>query len=218
MRVAGHLDDRQVSGGDPALRDLHVRRNQRALAEVFEGLRDEVLADGGFDFDVWHAELSETIFDREKDTATDFGVMVFESLRGRSRRFAPDLMDDYLDVVANHSARAFLDAASAAVQAASGVDEVAAVLDAFVNIRSGGYAMTMATRSAAFGAHEGARAAGAQEKIWVVTSPNPRDWHANMHGERAPLGGVFSNGLRWPGESGKHPREVANCMCILDFE
>lgn len=68
-----------------------------------------------------------------------------------------------------------------------------------------------------FGAREAAQQYGFYEtmtKTWQ-TGPKPRESHARMDGETVPMGDVFSNGARWPGDSMLPPDERAGCNCTL---
>ena len=79
------------------------------------------------------------------------------------------------------------------------------------------YAQSIATESRGFGGQDAAQASGLTYKIWRVGGSNPRPSHAAQNGERVPLGDVFSNGLRWPGDRGGSVDETAGCQCSLDY-
>lgn len=76
---------------------------------------------------------------------------------------------------------------------------------------------TAATEALSFGGHDAAEASGVGFKVWQTTSANPRAQHAALDGEKVPLGGTFSNGLRWPGDSTGDANETANCRCLLTY-
>jgi HK97 family phage portal protein len=76
---------------------------------------------------------------------------------------------------------------------------------------------TAATEALSFGGHDAAEASGLGFKVWQTTSGNPRAQHAALDGEKVPLDGVFSNGLRWPGDNTGDADETANCRCELTF-
>lgn len=51
---------------------------------------------------------------------------------------------------------------------------------------------------------------------WVATADSRvRDSHAAVSGEVVADGELFSNGLRYPGDSDGPPEEVINCRCTL---
>lgn len=55
-------------------------------------------------------------------------------------------------------------------------------------------------------------------KQWMATlDSRTRDSHAMLDGEVVEVNGVFSNGLRYPGDPDGAPREVYNCRCTLTY-
>lgn len=53
------------------------------------------------------------------------------------------------------------------------------------------------------------------QKVWVVTSSDPRDTHAALNGVSVDVDGVFPNGARWPGDSVLPAEEAAQCRCEI---
>lgn len=78
-------------------------------------------------------------------------------------------------------------------------------------------ARTAAAEARGFGGHDAAGASGLTKKIWRTGGKNPRPTHKAMNGEAVGLDDVFSNGCRWPGDSGAKDAETANCDCRLDY-
>jgi HK97 family phage portal protein len=78
-------------------------------------------------------------------------------------------------------------------------------------------ARTAATETRSFGGHDAAGASGLSKKIWVTGGTNPRASHKAQNGEQVSLDDVFSNGLRWPGDSSGETKELVNCNCSLDY-
>jgi HK97 family phage portal protein len=78
-------------------------------------------------------------------------------------------------------------------------------------------AKTAATELRSFGGHDAAGASGLTKKVWVTGGTNPRASHKAQNGEQVDLDDVFSNGLRWPGDSGGETKELVNCNCTLDY-
>jgi HK97 family phage portal protein len=78
-------------------------------------------------------------------------------------------------------------------------------------------AKTAATETRSFGGHDAAGASGLTKKVWVTGGTNPRASHKAQNGEQVGLDDVFSNGLRWPGDSGGETKELVNCNCTLDY-
>lgn len=53
-------------------------------------------------------------------------------------------------------------------------------------------------------------------QAWLATKDKrTRDSHRHLDGEEIMLGGVFSNGLRFPGDPNGTVAEIANCRCTL---
>jgi HK97 family phage portal protein len=78
-------------------------------------------------------------------------------------------------------------------------------------------AKTASTELRSFGGHDAAGASGLTKKIWVTGGTNPRASHKAQNGEQVSLDDVFSNGLRWPGDSSGETKELVNCNCSLDY-
>lgn len=69
------------------------------------------------------------------------------------------------------------------------------------------------------------KASGAKWKVWHHRAQkNPRDGrnkgpnHVAMEGERVPIDGVFSNGLRFPCDPTGPAKETIKCRCYLTYE
>lgn len=84
-------------------------------------------------------------------------------------------------------------------------------------VRAATRAATAATEARGFGGHDAAGASGLTHKVWVLGGKKPRDSHVRLNGDRVPIGAVFANGLRWPGDSRGDPEETANCGCRLEY-
>ncbi|MFD5656926.1 phage portal protein [Streptomyces hirsutus] len=78
-------------------------------------------------------------------------------------------------------------------------------------------ALTASTELRSFGGHDAAGASRLTKKIWRTGGTNPRASHKAQDGEQVALDDVFSNGLRWPGDSGGETKELVNCKCTLDY-
>lgn len=53
------------------------------------------------------------------------------------------------------------------------------------------------------------------QKVWRVTSGDPRDSHSALNGVAVDVDGVFPNGARWPGDSVLPAEEAAQCRCEI---
>jgi HK97 family phage portal protein len=149
---------------------------------------------------------------------------VLEEFNPSEEGWAEDVMEPWLLAAALHHAQLH-DAAgeAAAVEAAVAPPEEGGLAAALV-LAGGLWAAaaltrseTAATEALSFGGHDAAEASGLGFKAWQTTSSNPRAQHAAVNGEKVPLGGVFSNGLRWPGDSTGDADETANCRCLLTY-
>lgn len=79
-------------------------------------------------------------------------------------------------------------------------------------------ARTAATEARGFGSHDAAGASGLVYKVWRTGGTSPRPSHVVLNGDKVPLGDVFGNGCRWPGDGSGDAKETANCNCRLDYE
>ena len=204
----------------PGLRQTHRERSRVAFVAYIDELSDAINPDlPAFETERWNRRLTEVVVDRGTDTATDFGRTV-SALIGRSRRFVPEFMDEWIGTVAENTAANLNQSIEAAIMDAQLGENPAEAVDEEIErhraVRTAIWATTITVTFANFGAHEGARASGQARKRWQVNSQNPRASHAAMNGETVDLGDVFSNGLRWPGFPGE-ASEVANCQCSLVF-
>lgn len=215
---------RQVDAAYPTLRAAHVRKATDAFKDYFQAQADVIVPNVqagiiSFDLETWTRRLHKIVYDVGMDTATEFGRTVWSELgRSRSLRFDPVPMSGWISAVAFGSARginsrvedAVFDAAVAGVVGDAAL-AVEALFVGLVSTRSGVYGSTQTTTFANFGAQEGAKAGGAGVKIWQ-TDIDPRDAHAVMAGERRPITGTFSNGMRWPGDPAGGPAQTVNCF------
>jgi HK97 family phage portal protein len=149
---------------------------------------------------------------------------VLEEFNPSEDGWAADVMEPWLMAAALHHAELH-DAAGeqAAVEAAAAPPEEGGIAAALV-LAGGLWASaaltrseTAATEALSFGSHDAAEASGLEFKVWQTTSADPRSQHAAVDGEKVPLDGVFSNGLRWPGDSTGDVDETANCRCLLMY-
>lgn len=80
-------------------------------------------------------------------------------------------------------------------------------------------AMTAAQNLGRMASYQRAENIGVAGSIeWMATLDNrTRDSHRALDGERVELGGVFSNGLRFPGDPDGERGEVCNCRCTTVY-
>jgi len=148
---------------------------------------------------------------------------VLEEFNPSGEGWAAEVMEPWLGAAALHHAElhdtAGEDAAVAAVEeppeggVPAALLAAGAVWAAAALVRS----ETAATEALSFGGHDAARASGVGFKVWQTTSADPRAQHAALNGERVPIDGTFSNGLRWPGDGTGDADQTANCRCLLTY-
>lgn len=208
---------------EKSLRDQHVAQHERRLRRYFRDQRDEVLELYGtgralreFDRDESDRKLARLLASLGLGAALDAARTVAE-------KFGVDLNDEgvlgWMQKMGQHVAPAINDATFEQVAAASSADALREVFDRLITQRAPEIAKTRVAEAFGFGRHDAAEKAGASAKVWIVGSDNPRASHAAMSGERVELGGRFSNGARWPGDSISLPvDEVAGCTCDMIIE
>lgn len=202
----------------PDMRATHERQfaqELQAFVERHQGIFGRV---GDIDEDLWSSRVSDVIFQNGKQTATEFGRLMYQLLADRDggpveTRFRPDFLDEWIGEVSENVGKAMVAGMVADLAVNDDPDSM------FERYRTSAtlMAVSLTTSFAQFGAHDGARAAGARNKTWRTNSGNPRSSHAALDGEAVPLGQPFSNGMRWPGDRAGGVEETAGCQCSLTF-
>lgn len=197
-----------VSAAYPLIRAGHESLTREALRRVFNDQKVDVVVAGRSLNEEWDAQLARVIFARNRNTAVDVGSKVAAGLRGE---FNPDLMDEWLTINADLAASSINRSTRDALDSS---DDKPGVFSGLL-VAAAGYATSMVTTAANFGAQDGAKQAGGRTKTWV-SSGGPR--HAHMNGQSVPLSENFSNGMLWPGDPNGGAEEVANCRCTVSFD
>ncbi|PWG13899.1 phage portal protein [Streptomyces sp. V2] len=206
-----------------ALQDLTAKESA-ALVDAGPGSADAVRSWWASGRDGRLARLSGLI----ADYALRFGLAgarrVLDEFNSSEEGWTEDVMQPWLLAAALHHAQLHDTAGEqAAVEAVEPPPEEGAL--ASVLAAAGGVwataaltrSQTAATEALSFGGHDAAEASGLSSKRWVTTSSDPRSEHAAMNGQVAPLDGLFSNGLRWPGDGTGDADQTANCRCELTY-
>ena len=69
-----------------------------------------------------------------------------------------------------------------------------------------------------YGANETIRQSLDYKQWWTADDGDVRDLHIELHGEITRSDGVFSNGLKHPGDTGGDAEEIVNCRCrVIPF-
>jgi HK97 family phage portal protein len=203
-----------------------TRRHADVLLEDPPESPDGVPAWWSRERDVRVAQMQELI-ERHVIRMAQLGAWgVLEEFNPRAEGWSAEVMNGWLAAAALHHAElhdgagetAAVEAAAAPPPPEEGGLGAALALAAAVWVAAAlTRSETAATEAQSFGGHDAAGASGLGFKQWVTTSANPRSQHAALSGETVPLGGVFSNGLRWPGDATGDADQTANCRCILTY-
>jgi hypothetical protein len=201
----------------PLLRARHIRESLAALAAVYRAQHDEVQARFESGASVllltrWDAVLAEVVLERNLATAGEIALRVAKAF---DAEFDVGVMTAWLAV--NAEAVAGMVNQSTRDQLAES-DEPDKIDKVFAELEESGaerHARGVVTAAAGFAAADVAQKVGAGAKLWRTRSGNSRSSHESVNGETVAIGGTFSNGLRWPGDSRGDLDEVANCRCSL---
>lgn len=208
-----------------------VAKVQQVLAAFFarQGVSVRSAVGGGgddwWDEPRWDRELTDDLLKLSLMVTGEVARRQLERLGEDPGAFDDDRTVNYLKVVARSTATSINSATRIQVEEALQGDDVAEavahVFEVAESSRAEQAAATVTTGLAAFATVESAeqvRGTRSVTKTWVVTSGNPRPSHAAMHGESVPLDDVFSNGARWPGDSGAlDVDEIAGCSCDVQI-
>lgn len=95
--------------------------------------------------------------------------------------------------------------------------QTVATMDENAAIRNARTMMTSAQNAGRIDGNERANKMGIETTLeWCSTlDGRTRSSHRHLHGERITSGGVFSNGLHYPGDPEGEPSEIYNCRCTL---
>lgn len=165
----------------------------------------------------WAPVLAPTVLRQMTTVADDIGSRVAYRLGDRNgTMWARENMQPWLRQVAGSltdGELAAIDRNLAALTEAlemSGGDPI----KAYVQDAQGRMVRSTVHTPANFAANDAAQATGADTKMWLTRSSNPRMDHAVINGEMQPVGVPFSIGLQYP-RAGGPPEQTANCMCTM---
>lgn len=169
----------------------------------------------------WDGELADDLLDAALALSGAVGRRAAAELGESPTAYSVARTIAYLSKVTAARAEWINDATHEQVLVAIG-DEEAVPEDVFAyarDNRSVAAAGAFTAGIAAFAKTEAAKQTGnaGATKTWRVSSGNPRPAHAAMDGETVPVGELFSNGMKWPGDPSGGADEVAGCMCGLEI-
>lgn len=223
-----------------SMRDMleHFFRRQRAsvLSSIGAAKALSVIgikaADGDapawWDADRWDRELAADLLEQFRALSASVAARIADAL-GIEDGWTPDAVEHYLETVAAGKAHGIntstLEKLEAAISGDVPEDDEqatpAGVFDVAEGWRAGMLAQSITTSMTGWAADEAIEHDGVGDRVmktWVVTSSNPRDTHASMNSETVPYDDTFSNGARFPGDTGAlDVDEVAGCTCVLEL-
>ena len=166
----------------------------------------------------WDQVMSDAVHAHLFGAAVDQAQTVLASLKSPAGVWSADVMRNYVQEMADTTARGINEGV---IATANGEWETPAdqrsAFDELVKVGAVAWAASALADASGFGGHDAAHAAGAKSKTWNVYSSNPRPAHAALGGETVPADDLFSNGLRWPGDSRGSVDEVAGCTCGVSY-
>lgn len=173
-----------------------------------------------WDAERWDRELSDDLYKLAVTTATQIGREQAKALGFEQSDYDEDRTLAFLRAVADTRAGAVNSTTRDRIKdALDAGDDVEDVFDEAEGERteSGGSALVAAL--AGFAVAEVAKQliGDRATKTWI-TGGNPRASHAAMDGETVGIDDVFSNGMKWPGDSAGGADEVAGCNCGLQID
>jgi HK97 family phage portal protein len=204
--------------------DPVVAKAVEVLTAFFERQGRSVASAGGdWDDARWNKELADELAAVNVLAATAAGRQTLEALGLDPAAYDEELTLAWLRANAEGSAETINETTRGEVQAAVAADDtgdagktVAALFTGMIAARAVQVARTQVTAMAGFGSREAVQQSGVKaSKTWDVRSSKPRKSHARMNGETVPVGELFSNGSRWPGDSKLHPDERSGCTCEM---
>jgi hypothetical protein len=123
----------------------------------------------------------------------------------------------YAARIEQHTTDRLTEAAAAAAAEEQEWPVAAAAVVAGLGAAAALNAVTAAAEVLSFGGMDAARASGLTSKTWHTGGPNPRITHRAQNGETVGIDDVFTNGLRYPGDSAGDADETAGCHCHLTY-
>lgn len=232
---AKSLEAPRKSRGNPSEEDRNSV--QKCLADFFRRQSKSVLpklganpdTNGWWDEDRWNEELADDLFTVVFALSQRNAKRALRELRLPDDDYYPALTRNYLrkmceneSVMLNRKTKEDLDKVRfGEVNEDTMKGTYQGVFEFAEKDRSESMGAAFATSVVGWSMLEAVRQCAPDQpvmKTWIVTSPNPRDSHAMLNGETVPKDETFSNGARWPGDTGAlDAGEVANCQCQVEL-
>ena len=204
------------------LKKFFTRQGRSVLPKM--GAAEKAAGDPDWwDSERWDKELADDLYEVLEDLVARYGLDVMMQLADDPDLWDAPSTEAYVRAVADARAasinqttlRALL--GSMEPEATKSAKEV---FDYAASFRSEILADMLSRIATGFAAREAVSQSGRGDvqKMWVVTSGNPRDSHAAMNGEVVPFDAPFSNGAKWPGDTvALDIDQVAGCQCRFDL-
>lgn len=214
----------------PWLVDEFSERWQKLLVGIFIRQREAILpkfkAAGDmdrlnvlWDKDRWDKEVTEDFLKLNRETALAFIAAMNEAM---GSHYDIATMEAWLSNNARISAeylnQSIYDQLSEAIEEENTQDALKKVFEAALAVTVARFALGKMTQLENFVEIEVVTKANIfKTKTWVTRSKNPRHEHAAINGETVPVKGMFSNGMRWPGDYKGSAEQTVNCQCKLRY-
>jgi len=223
----------QVKAGAP---DISVESAGESLAQYFSRMGRSLSSQLGavksrsrgvkaleeVDWARWERELVPVLLGVNGPTAERAAKAALRQMGLDPSLYSAEEMAEWLADNAAAQARATTDTSRMHVEEALGKDDAGEALRALFAWWAGDRATSIGRRQAT---HVSGYATVAQarshlsrpQKVWRVTSGDPRDSHMALNGVAVDVDGVFPNGARWPGDSVLPAEEAAQCRCEIEI-
>ncbi|MEU3020097.1 phage portal protein [Nocardiopsis sp. NPDC007018] len=172
------------------------------------------------DWQRWENELVPVLLGVNGPTAERAAKDALRQMGLDPSLYSSEDLSQWLADNATAQAHATTDTSRVHVEEALAKDDPSAALRALFAWWAGDRAVSIGRRQAT---HVSGQATVVQarkhltrpQKVWRVTSGDPRDSHSALNGVAVDVDGVFPNGARWPGDSVLPAEEAAQCRCEI---
>lgn len=222
-RLEVDVEDEERDRIEQVLTRFFGRQSKSVLSAMgAQKARPDVSA-SWYDEERWDRELSDDLYAVLEDLVARYGLDVMMQLADNPDLWDAPSTEAYVRAIADsraHSINQTTLRELLGTQQPEATRSAAEVFDYAQSFRSEILADMLSRIAVGFAAREAVQQSGATgvQKVWVVTSGNPRDSHAAMDGEVVPFDAAFSNGAKWPGDTvALGVDEVAGCQCRFDL-
>lgn len=196
----------------------HYKRQEAAILTRIGKAAKTVIGDIWWDDERWDSELTEDLLRLNVLTAGEWASMFADRLGAEvsEERMLPWLQE-HSRIQATYINQFTRGRVEAALNDPEPQDAVKQVFAQAISVWALREAISSVTSALNFGATEAANSANLATKTWRVNSGNPRPLHASIDGETVGIRGLFSNGMKWPGDPVGGVENNAGCQCSVEF-